>query len=197
MANITKLDFEKATVRQLFKAVAYATDEINETLFIHGQTKCRLQVQPMAQASEFYVPNMFNDRILLTSKGHPDIRGWSDQELVKTKPGWEALGIANSSLLLGVRYDHMSNEYQIPQTMAGVEIDADSVEYQAWYTSSSNFLLQAIFEAQYKFSEILTKYFEESNRTERQKQSYYHATERWRDIEIALMNKLAKVKSTL
>ena len=96
-----------------------------------------------------------------------------------------------------MRYNHMNNAYPIPQTMARVEIDADSVEYQAWYTSSSNFLLQAIFEAQYKFSEILTKYFEESNRTERQKQSYYHATERWRDIEIALMNKLAKVKSTL
>jgi hypothetical protein len=30
-----------------------------------------------------------------------------------------------------------------------------------------------------------------------QKQSYYYAMERWRDIKIALMNKLAKVKSHL
>ena len=87
MANITRLNIDKETVRQLFKAVFKATDEINETLFVHGQTKRRLQVQPMAQASEFYVPNMFNDRILLTSNGPPDIRGWSDQELVNTKPG--------------------------------------------------------------------------------------------------------------
>jgi hypothetical protein len=31
----------------------------------------------------------------------------------------------------------------------------------------------------------------------RQKQSCYYATERWKDIKIALMNKLAKVKSHL
>ena len=77
MANITRLNIDKATVRQLFKAVVKATDEINKTLLIHGQTKRRPQVQPMAQASEFYVQNMINDLILLTSKGpnHPDIRG--------------------------------------------------------------------------------------------------------------------------
>ena len=72
---------------------------------------------------------MLNDLILLTGKGHPDIREWSDQELVNAKPGWEALGIASSSLLSGVRYDYMNNEYQIPQTMAGMEIDVDSDEY--------------------------------------------------------------------
>jgi hypothetical protein len=115
----------------------------------------------MAQASEFYVPNMFNGRILLTSKGHPDIRGWADQELVNTKPGWKALGIASSSLLSGVRYNHINNEYPIPQTMAGVEIDVDSDEYQAWYTSFSKFPPPAIFEAQHKIIEILIKYFEE------------------------------------
>ena len=75
MANITRLNINKATVRQLFKAVVKATDEINETSFVHGQTKHRLKFRPILQASEFYVPNMFNYRILLTSKGHPDIRG--------------------------------------------------------------------------------------------------------------------------
>ena len=55
----------------------------------------------------------------------------------------------------------------------------------------------AIFEGQHKISEILSKYFEDPNRSKRQKQSYYYATERWRDIKIALMNKLYKIKSTL
>ena len=75
MANTTKLSIDKAMVRQLFKAVVKASDELNEESFLHGLGKCRLQVQPMAQASEFYVSNMFHDslRILLTSKGHPDI----------------------------------------------------------------------------------------------------------------------------
>ena len=41
MANITRLNIDKATVRQLFKAVVKATDEINKTSFIHGQTKRR------------------------------------------------------------------------------------------------------------------------------------------------------------
>ena len=86
--------------------------------------------QPMAQASEFYVPNGFNDRIDLTTNGHPDIRGWADRELVNTKPGWVSLGIASSSLLSGERQDHAGNWYPIPQTMAGVEIDLDSDEFQ-------------------------------------------------------------------
>ena len=66
MANITKLSIDKATERQLFKAVVKALDVINELSFLHGQNKRRLQVQPMAQASEFqvYVPNMFNDLIV-------------------------------------------------------------------------------------------------------------------------------------
>ena len=42
-----------------------------------------------------------------------------------------------------------------------------------------------------RYSEFI---FEESSRTECQKQRYYSATERWREIKIALMNKLAKVK---
>ena len=81
-----------------------------------------MQVQPMEHASEFYVPNMFNDRIVLTTNGYPDIRGWSDIELANTKVGWESLGIASSSLLSGERRDQMGNYYPILQTMAGVEL---------------------------------------------------------------------------
>ena len=99
----------------------------------------------MAKASEFYVQNRFNARILLASKGHPDIRGWSDLELANTKAGPEFLGIASSSLLSGDKWDHMGNVYLIPQTMAGVEIDVDSDEYQGWYTSYSKFSTPAFF----------------------------------------------------
>ena len=60
-----------------------------------------LQIQQLAQASEFYVPNGYHDRVALTTNGRPDIRGWSDWELVNTKPGWESLGIASSCLLSG------------------------------------------------------------------------------------------------
>ena len=51
--------------------------------------------------------------------------------------------------------------------------------------------------AQHKISEILNKHFEESNHANSQRQIYYCTKERWRDISIALMNKLAKVKSHL
>ena len=74
--------------------------------------------------------------------------------------------------------DHMGNMYPIQQTMAGVEIDLDSDEFQAWYLAFSKFPPPAIFEDQHKISEILSKYFEDSNRSKRQKQSYYYATER-------------------
>ena len=93
--------------------------------------------------------------------------------------------------------DHNGNYHPIPQTMAGIEIDLDSDEYQAWYISFSKYPPTAISEAQHKISETLSKYFEESNWTKRQKQSWYYATERFRDIKIALMNKLGKIKSTL
>ena len=47
---------------------------------------------------QFYVPNGNTDRIVLTTNGHPDIRGWSDREFVNTNSGWESLGVASSSL---------------------------------------------------------------------------------------------------
>ena len=92
--------------------------------------------------------------------------------LVNTKPGWESLGIASSSLLSGERADHNGNYYPIPQTMAGVEIDLDSDEIQACFLAFPKFPPPAIFEGQHKISEILSKYFEDSNRSKRQKQSY-------------------------
>jgi hypothetical protein len=190
MASTAKLNIEKATVRQLFRVVVNlkATDEINEASFTHGQNK---------QGSEFYVPNIFRDRIAVTAKGYPDLSTCSDLELVNTKLGWESLDIVSSSLLSGVKYDHMHNAYPIQQTMAGIEIDVDSEEFQDWFHAFTRFPPAASFDAQYKISEILNKYFEESNQANCQRQSYYYAMERWRDIKIALMNKLANVKSHL
>jgi hypothetical protein len=71
----------------------------------------------------------------------------------------------------------MHNAYPVSQTMAGVEIDVDSNEYQALYLSFTKFPPAAVFEAQYKISEVLNKRFWESARANRQKQSYYYATE--------------------
>ena len=84
MATTTKLNIDKATVKQLFKAVIKATDEINEKSILYGQVKRVLPIKPLAQAAEFYVPNGNHDRIALTTNGHPDIRAWSDRELVNT-----------------------------------------------------------------------------------------------------------------
>ncbi len=81
--------------------------------------------------------------------------------------------------------------------MARIEIDCDSDEYQAWYQAFTKFPAAAIFEAQHQISEILNKYFEEPILCTHQKKSYFSATERWRDIKIALMNKLVKVKAYL
>ena len=89
---MAKLNIDKATVRQLFKAVIKASDEFNKKSIVYGQAKRVLPLQPLAQASEFYVPNGNHDRIALTTNGNPDIRAWSDRELVNTKPGWESFG---------------------------------------------------------------------------------------------------------
>ncbi len=72
----------------------------------------------------------------------------------------------------------MHNPYPIPQTIAGVEIDVDSDECQDWFNAFTKFPPAAIFDAQHKISEILNKYFEESNRANSQRQSYYYAMER-------------------
>jgi hypothetical protein len=175
MASIAKLNIERATARQLFRVVVKATDKINGASFTHGQNKRCYKVDITAQGSEFYVPNIFRDRVAVTVKGYPEFSMWSDLELVNTKAGCKSLGIVNSSLLSGVKYDHMHNPYQIPQTMVGVEINVDSEEFQEWYHALNvftKFLPAAIFDAQHKISEILNKYFEELNRANSQKQSY-------------------------
>jgi hypothetical protein len=43
-----------------------------------------------------------------------------------------------------VKYDHMNNQYPVPQTMAGVEIDVDSDEFQDWYLAFTRFLLEQL-----------------------------------------------------
>ena len=40
---------------------------------MYGQAKRVQPLQPLAQASEFYVPNGNHDSIALTTNGHPDI----------------------------------------------------------------------------------------------------------------------------
>ncbi len=87
MANFAKLNIEKATVRQLSRVVVKATNEINEASFTHGQNKRRYKVDIMAQGSEFYVQNIFRDRITVNAKEYPDISAWSDPELVNSKSG--------------------------------------------------------------------------------------------------------------
>ena len=82
--------------------------------------------------------------------------------------------------------------------MAGVEIDADSDEFQEWYRVFTTFPSQAISEAQHLINTTINKYVEGGNhRTNRQKQGYYYGTERWRDLKITLQNRLSKVKSGL
>ena len=197
MATTTKLNVDKATVRQLFKAVTKATAEINEKSILFGQAKRVLPLQYLAQASEFYVPNGNRDRIQLTSNGHPDIRAWTERELVNTKAGWESLGIVSSSLISGETMDINGFYHPIPQTMAGVEVDIESDEFQAWFAGFTKYPPQAVFEGQNKINEILSKYFEEPNRSNRSCKSHYYATERFRDIKVVLMNKLYKIKSSL
>ena len=158
----------------------------NEKSILYGQAKRVLPIKSLAQAAEFYVPNGNHDHIALTTNSHPDIRAWSDRELVNTKSGCESLGITSSILLSGERVDLNGIYRPIPQTMAWVEIDIDSDEFQAWYVAFSKFPPQAIFEGQHKISEILSKHFEEPNRSKRQAQSHYYATERYRDIKILL-----------
>ena len=84
----------------------------------------------------------------------------------------------NGNLILGVLYDYAGNEYPIPQTMAGVEIDTDSDEFQEWYRAFTTFPSQAISEAHHQINTTIYKYVEGGNRTNRQKQGYYYGTER-------------------
>ncbi len=79
--------------------------------------------------------------------------------------------------------------------MAGIEIEVDSNEFQEWNRAFTTFPSQAISEAQYDMNAVINKYIEGGNRTNRQKQSYFYATERYGDLKIIIQNRLAKVKS--
>ena len=196
MTTTVKINVDKAPLKTLFKTIAKINDELNEISFVHGTTRRRLQIKAQAQAADFYTPNQFTDTIVLRN-GSPWMRGWPDHELVNTKPGWESLGVINGNLISGDHYDYAGNAYPIPQTMAGVEIDVDSDEYQEWYRAFTTFPSQAISEAQHQINSTINKYVEGGNRTNRQKQGFYYGTERWRDLKITLQNRLSKVKSGL
>jgi hypothetical protein len=107
------------------------------------------------------------------------------------------LGIAKGTLLSGMYQDTYGNSFLIPQTMAGVELDTDSDEFQAWYLVFTSFPPSAMLELQAKLNEILGRHFEDTNRTGRKKQEPLYAVEQWRDIKIVLQNKLTMIKSKL
>ena len=58
--------------------------------------------------------------------------------------------------------------------MAGIEVEVDSDEFKAWYQEFTTFPSQAISEAQNQINAVINKYIEGGNRTNRQKQSYFH-----------------------
>ena len=153
-------------------------------------------LKPIAQASDFYVPGI-KDTITKTSEGLDTFKDWSDLDLLNNREGWEELGIAKGTLLSGMYQDTYGNSFPIPQTMAGVEIDTDSDEFQAWYLAFTSFPPSALLESQAKLNEILGRHFEDTNRTGWKKQGPLYAVERWRDIKIVLQNKLTKIKSKL
>jgi hypothetical protein len=178
--------------------MAKMNDDMNETSFVHSITKRQLQIKAQAQAADFYMPNQFSDTIVLKN-GCPWMRDWPNQcpwmrdwpnwpnhDLVNTKKGWESLGVINGNLISGELQDYAGNYYPIPQTMAGIEIEVDSDEFQAWYKLFTTFPLQAISEAQYQINTVINKYIEGGNRTNRQKQGYFYATKRHRDLKIIL-----------
>ncbi len=93
-----------------------------------------------------------------------------DHELVNTKQVCEALGVINVILISDNHHYYARNAYPIPQTIAGVEIEVDSEEFQEWYQAFTTFPSQAISEGQYQINAVINKYTEGGNRTNRQKQ---------------------------
>ncbi len=61
--------------------------------------------------------------------------------------------------------------------MAGVEIDTDSDEFQAWYLVFTPFPPSVLLESQAKLNEILGRHFEDTNRTGRKKQGQLYTVE--------------------
>jgi hypothetical protein len=181
------MNVDKVSLKVLFKTMAKMNNDMNETSFVHSITKCRLQIKAQAQAADLYSPNQFSDTIVLKN-GCPWMSDWKDHDLVNTKKGWERLGVINGNLILGDHYDYARNAYPIPQTMAGIEIEVDSEEFQAWYRVFTTFPSQAISEAQYQINAVINKYIEGGNRTNCQEQSYFYATERYRDLKLILQS---------
>ncbi len=104
-----------------------ATNEINKTM-INAYWKRNNPLKQIAQ--EFYVPGI-KDRITKTSEGLDTFKDWSGLGLLNNKEVWEELGIAKGTLLSGMYQDTYGNSFPVPPTMAGVEIDTDSDEFQA------------------------------------------------------------------
>ena len=75
------------------------------------------------------------------------------------------MGVINGNLISGVHYYYVGNAYLIPQTMAGVEIDVDSDEFQEWYREFTTFPAQAISEAHYQINTTINKYVEGENKS--------------------------------
>jgi hypothetical protein len=68
------------------------------------------------------------------------------------------LGVINGNLISGDHYDYAGHAYQIPQTMAFIEIEVDSEEFQECYRAFATFPSQAISEAQYQINAVINKY---------------------------------------
>ena len=94
------------------------------------------------------------DTITKTSEGLDTFKDWSDLDLLNNKEGWEELGIAKGTLLSGMFQDTYGSSFPITQTMAGVEIDTDSDEFQAWYLAFTSFPTFALLESQAKLNEM-------------------------------------------
>ena len=123
-----KINVDKVSFKVLFKTMAKINYNMNRTSFVHSITKRRLQIKAQAQSADFYTPNQFS-----FEEGLPMdhwMYDWQDHELVNTKQGWEALGVINGNLISGDHYYYAGNAYPIPQTMAGIEIEVDSEEFQ-------------------------------------------------------------------
>ncbi len=170
-------NLDSVTAQALFKAVTQVTNEINDTM-IKDYWKRNNHLKPIAQASEFYLPGI-KDRITKTSEGLDTFKDWSGLDLLNNKEGWEELGISKGTLLSGMYQDAYGNSFLIPPTMAGVEIDTDSDEFQAWYLAFISFPPSALLESQAKLNEILGRHFEDTNRTGRKKQALEYRCTWW------------------
>ncbi len=80
-----KINLDSVTAQALFKEVTQVTSEINDTM-IKDCRKRNTPLKPIAQASEFYVPDI-RDRITKTSEGFGTFKDSSDLDLLNNKRG--------------------------------------------------------------------------------------------------------------